>query len=248
MGDFAAEDGVIGLMQPTMGPVQIDGKPVAGKSTGDILLSIGRQVLGEDAAKGPLKWASFEELVKDEWKKLAKDYGAGQPFIDFWQASLERGGAWRSVAATAAAAKADLPRIAPAAAKLEGGGSHALLVYPSARFYDGRGADKPWLQEAPDVMTQITWDGWVEVPSATATQLALKRGDLVKLTSPYGSIELPAYPSDTIHQGRWRWRWDRGMPTRASMRASAASIRARTRWCCWGRHLRQHRAGCRTWP
>ena len=61
-GDFAAEDGVIGLMQPTMGPVQIDGKPVAGKSTGDILLSVGRQVLGEDAAKGPLKWASFEEL------------------------------------------------------------------------------------------------------------------------------------------------------------------------------------------
>ena len=50
-------------------------------------------------------------------------------------------------------------------------------------------------------MTQITWDGWVEVPSATATQLGLKRGDLVKLTSPYGSIELPAYPSDTIHQG-----------------------------------------------
>ncbi len=200
-GDFAAEDGVIGLMQPTMGPVQIDGKPVAGKSTGDILLSIGRQVLGEDAAKGPLKWASFEELVKDEWKKLAKDYGAGQPFIDFWQASLERGGVWRSVPAAAAAPKADLPRIAPAAAKLEGGGSHALLVYPSARFYDGRGADKPWLQEAPDVMTQITWDGWVEVPSATATQLALKRGDLVKLTSPYGSIELPAYPSDTIHPG-----------------------------------------------
>ena len=120
-GDFAAEDGVIGLMQPTMGPVQIDGKPVAGKSTGDILLSVGRQVLGEDAAKGSLKWASFEELVKDEWKKLAKDYGAGQPFNDFWQASLERGGAWRSVPAAAAAPKADLPRIAPAAAKLEGG-------------------------------------------------------------------------------------------------------------------------------
>jgi len=200
-GDFAAEDGVIGLMQPTMGPVQIDGKAVAGKSTGDILLSIGRQVLGEDAAKGPLKWASFEALVKDEWKKLAKDYGGGQPFNDFWQDSLERGGAWRSVPAAAAGAKADLPRVAPAAAKLEGGGTHALLVYPSLRFYDGRGADKAWLQEAPDVMTQITWDGWVEVPSATATKLALKRGDLVKLTSPYGSIELPAYPSDTIHDG-----------------------------------------------
>ena len=163
-GDLPPRTASSGSMQPTMGPVQIDGKPVAGKSTGDILLSVGRQVLGEEAAKGPLKWASFEELVKDEWKRLAKDYGAGQPFVDFWQASLERGGAWRSMTAVAAVPRADLPRIAPAAAPLEGGGSHALLVYPSARFYDGRGADKPWLQEAPDVMTQITWDGWVEIP------------------------------------------------------------------------------------
>ncbi len=201
-GDFAAEDGVVGLMQPTMGPVQIDGKPVAGKSTGDILLSVGRQALGEDAAaKGPLKWASFEELLKDEWKKLAKEYGGGQSFIEFWQASLERGGVWRTVPAAAVAPKAVGAGPAPAAAKLEGNGSHALLVFPSARFYDGRGADKPWLQEAPDVMTQITWDGWVEVPSETATRLALKRGDLVKLTSPHGSIELPAFPSETIHPG-----------------------------------------------
>jgi molybdopterin-containing oxidoreductase family iron-sulfur binding subunit len=201
-GDFAADDGVVGLMQPTMGPVQIDGKSVAGKSTGDILLSVGRQALGEDAAaKGPLKWASFEELLKDEWKKLAKEYGGGQSFIEFWQASLERGGVWRTVPAAAVAPKAVGAGPATAAATLEGNGSHALLVFPSARFYDGRGADKPWLQEAPDVMTQITWDGWVEVPSETATRLGLKRGDLVKLTSPHGSIELPAFPSDTIHPG-----------------------------------------------
>ena len=36
--------------------------------------------------------------------------------------------------------------------------SHALIVYPVARFYDGRGADQPWLQEAPDTMTQVAWD------------------------------------------------------------------------------------------
>jgi molybdopterin-containing oxidoreductase family iron-sulfur binding subunit len=48
-------------------------------------------------------------------------------------------------------------------------------------------------------MTQVTWDGWVEVPAATATRLDLRRGDIVKLTSPHGSIELPAYPSETVH-------------------------------------------------
>src|SRR5262245_8152710 len=198
-GDFSSEDGVIALMQPAMGPVQIDGKPVAGKSTGDILLSIGRQALGEDAAsKGPLRWGSFEEFLKEEWKKLAKEYGSS-PFAEFWQAALERGGVWRQVPTAAVSLKSDAARVAVAPAKLEGNGSHALLVYPSTRFYDGRGADKPWLQEAPDVMSQVTWDGWVEIPAETAARLDLKRGDLVKLTSPYGSIELPAYPSESLH-------------------------------------------------
>jgi molybdopterin-containing oxidoreductase family iron-sulfur binding subunit len=200
-GDYVAEAGVIGLMQPAMGPVQIDGKPVEGKSTGDLLLSIGRQALGEDAAKSPLKWDSFEAFLKEEWKKLAKEFGGGQSFPEFWQASLDRGGAWRAAPAAAAPLRPEAGRVAATAATLEGGGSHALLVYPSARFYDGRGADKPWLQEAPDTMTQITWDGWVEVPAATAAQLELRRGDIVKLTSPHGSIELPAYPSESLHPG-----------------------------------------------
>src|SRR3972149_11466899 len=45
-GDYAAREGVIGLMQPAMGPVVIDGKPVEGRAAGDILLSVGRLALG----------------------------------------------------------------------------------------------------------------------------------------------------------------------------------------------------------
>jgi molybdopterin-containing oxidoreductase family iron-sulfur binding subunit len=196
-GDYAAEEGLIGLIQPAMGPVSIDGKPVEGKSVGDILLSIGRRAVGEEAAKRSLKWASFAEFLKGEWSKLAKDYG--QPFDEFWQAALQRGGVWRAASAAPVNLRSEAARPATAAAKLDGAGSHALLVYPSLRFYDGRGADKPWLQEAADTMTQIAWDGWVEVPAATAAQLGLRRGDIVKLTSPHGNIELPAYPSELIH-------------------------------------------------
>ncbi len=198
-GDYVAEEGVIGLMQPAMGPVEIDGKAVEAKSTGDILLSVGRQALGTEEGKGPLKWASFQEYVTEEWKKLAATFGGAKSFPDFWEASLKRGGVWRPVSAAGAAARVDATRVPAAPAKLEGDGTHALLVYPSARFYDGRGADKPWLQEAPDTMTQVAWDGWVEVPTETAAKLGLRRGDIVRLTSPHGSIELPAYPSELIH-------------------------------------------------
>jgi molybdopterin-containing oxidoreductase family iron-sulfur binding subunit len=205
-GDYAPRDGVIGLMQPTMGPVAIDGKPVEGRATGDILLSVGRQALGSAEGKGPLKWASFEDYVREQWQGLGREYGAGKSSPDFWEESLRRGGAWRASvvaagAAAAAGAKIDVSRLGALPAKLEGDGTHALIVYPSMRFYDGRGADEPWLQEAPDTMTQIAWDGWVEVPGETAARLGLSRGDIVKLTSPHGSIELPAWPSPTLHPG-----------------------------------------------
>src|SRR6266851_3775434 len=177
-GDYAARDGVIGLMQPTMGPVTMDGKPVDGKSTGDILLLLGRRALGTEEGKGSLKWGSFEEYVREQWQGLARQHGGGKTFADFWEESLRRGGVW-GAPATAAMGKANIGRLTGGPAKLEGDGTHALLLYPSARFYDGRSADKPWLQEAPDVMTQIAWDGWVEVPVETADKLALGRGDMV---------------------------------------------------------------------
>ena len=47
-GDYAAGATVLGLMQPAMGPVEIAGKAVEGKSLGDILLSLGRQALGSE--------------------------------------------------------------------------------------------------------------------------------------------------------------------------------------------------------
>src|SRR5262249_30669972 len=45
-GDYSSQDGVIGLMQPAMGPVLIEGKPAQGKSAGDVFLSVGRKALG----------------------------------------------------------------------------------------------------------------------------------------------------------------------------------------------------------
>ncbi len=200
-GDYAAEDRVVGLMQPTMGPVEIEGKPVEGKSAGDLLLSLGRQALGSEQGKGPLPWASFQDLVKEQWKGLARAARRDKEFDAFWEESLRKGGAFRQAAAPPVALRPEAGRIKAEPARLEGPGSHALLVYPSARFYDGRGADQAWLHEAPDSMTQITWDGWVEVPAETARKLGLSRGDLVALTSPHGTIELPAYPSESLHPG-----------------------------------------------
>jgi molybdopterin-containing oxidoreductase family iron-sulfur binding subunit len=50
-------------------------------------------------------------------------------------------------------------------------------------------------------MTQAVWDAWIEVPTDTASKLGVAPGDVVRVTSPQGAIELPAYVSPSLHPG-----------------------------------------------
>ncbi len=193
-GDFVPREGVLGLMQPTMPPV-FDSRAV-----GDVLLSVGRQVLAAPEGKGPFRWPTFGDYLKEQWRGIAREVAPATPFDQFWEQALRRGGAWKDVPTVSVQARP--AAISGAAAPLEGeAGGLTLLAYPSSRFYDGRGADKPWLQEAPDTMTQVAWDCWVEIPAERAKMLQVRQGDLVRIASPHGAIELPAYVSESLHPG-----------------------------------------------
>ncbi len=184
-GDYAPREGVVGLMQPTMAPVR-DSLPL-----GDALLRIARAVLGGEQGKGPLPWPSFQEYVRATWEPVVKDR---------WEAALQQGGVWRDVPAAAVMAKVGAVEAAPA--KFEGDAiGLTLLAYPSIRFYDGRSAGSAWLHEAPDAITQAVWDAWVEVPAETAAKLGVANGDVLRVKSPHGALELPAYVSPTLHPG-----------------------------------------------
>jgi anaerobic selenocysteine-containing dehydrogenase/Fe-S-cluster-containing dehydrogenase component len=188
-GDFSPREGVLGLMQPTMLPVR-DALPV-----GDALLRIGRAVLGAEEGKGPLPWTTFQQYLRTAWEASLR----GQP--DGWEGALQRGGIWKdapaAVAVTAKTTALDVGRPA-----LEGDASApVLLAYPSLRFYDGRSSGSAWLHEIPDPMTQDAWDAWVEIPTATATRLGVSNGDVIKVSSPHGAVELPAYVSVSLHPG-----------------------------------------------
>ena len=186
-GDYAPQEGVTGLLQPTMSPVR-DARPM-----GDVLLAVGRAVLGTEEGKGPLPWTTFEQYVRAAWEPVVK----GQ-----WEAALQQGGVWRDVAPAAVTAAPKLERLDAAPARLEGPGDGlVLLPYPSLRFYDGRSATRAWLQEVPDPMTQVAWDPWVEINTQTAARLGIRQGDVVRVTSPHGAIELPAYLSSSMHPG-----------------------------------------------
>src|SRR5690349_7592205 len=68
-----------------------------------------------------------------------------------------------------------------------------LLVCPSIALHDGRGANKPWLQELPDPVSKITWHGWVEVHPDTAAKWQVANGDVLLLKSPHGAVRAPVW-------------------------------------------------------
>jgi molybdopterin-containing oxidoreductase family iron-sulfur binding subunit len=79
--------------------------------------------------------------------------------------------------------------------------SATLIVYPHAVLHDGRGANKPWLQELPDPVSKIAWHAWAEVHPETAAGWGVARGDIVLLKSRAGTVRAPVWVTPTIRPG-----------------------------------------------
>jgi len=74
-----------------------------------------------------------------------------------------------------------------------------LLTIPSIRFFDGRGANKPWLCEVPDTLTQVAWQTPILLHPETLAGRGLKQGDIVQVESRWGRLEAPVYESPGVH-------------------------------------------------
>ncbi len=73
-----------------------------------------------------------------------------------------------------------------------------FIAYPTIQFFDGRMANRPFLQEMPDPVTQITWAGWVEINPETARKLNVEKGDLLTIRSEHGTVSGTAFPYSGI--------------------------------------------------
>lgn len=66
-------------------------------------------------------------------------------------------------------------------------------AYLSTQFHDGHSSHLPWMQELPDPASSAMWELPVEIDPKTAANLNIKNGDRVRVESPHGSLEAPAY-------------------------------------------------------
>ena len=81
--------------------------------------------------------------------------------------------------------------------------AHGLTLVTTARqgLYDGRHANLPWLQEAPDQISKAVWDSWAEIHPKTATKIGVKDGDYVSIQSKGGSITTRVFIYKGVHPG-----------------------------------------------
>ncbi len=68
-----------------------------------------------------------------------------------------------------------------------------FLAVPSIRLYDGRGANKSWLNEIPDPVTSIAWETMVMIHPATLEQHGFAHGDVLTIASGDNAISAPVY-------------------------------------------------------
>ena len=190
-GDYSPRTGVIGLLQPVMGPV-FDTRPL-----GDILIRTGKQAAGD----GAFPWTNFYAYLRQSWGRVKAAVAPQAPDEGFWEESVMRGGVWQGVPVPPPATGGPEPYAFPAPPPAPPAGSFAFTAFPTVQFYDGRDARKPWIQEFPDPIALVTWGGWAEISTADADRMQLKRGDMLRLTSAGGSVELPALPIYSVPPG-----------------------------------------------
>ena len=155
----------------------------------DVFLDLADRLGGP--AKQALPWPNTVEFMKATLATLVgkpAPYDTSNP-AKIWGGWRQYGGWWDdSVSAETPASAPSFPGpISVERPVFEGeGGEYPYLLYPylGVSLSDGRGADQPWLQEAPDPMTTTSWQTWVEINPVTAQELGVADNSVVKITSP----------------------------------------------------------------
>ncbi len=183
---YQPEQAVISMQQPLMEKLY-----PATKGFGDILLDM----LKLRKVEGYTDFSDYYAFLQDAFAALPTEFKNGVDNASFWNQTLASG--FISIPKQNANITANALDIA---ITLPGENiNYGLSLLPAIRLgmWDGRHANIPWLQEAPDQITKAVWGSWAEIHPKTASRLGLVTGDFIKVESVKGDVEVPVY----IHRG-----------------------------------------------
>lgn len=192
---------VISSQQPVVTPVYDN------RATADVLLAVAQSI---PAAASALKWKDEVSYLKEMFAQVPVGEQGGTTANERWIRYQQHGGWWPTPSQAASYTPSSLPASQKAAAltPIPFQGSEAdypyfLHPFMNSLLSDGSGANLPWLQGSPDTNTSIMWQTWAAINPTTAQKLNVKQGDVVKVTSPNGSLDaqvyvFPAIRPDTV--------------------------------------------------
>ena len=226
---YAGDDATHGTLQPTMGRI------TQAPALGDIFLDL----LPADKRPADNYQALVTRAVLAEGREQSETA---------WLRTIQQGGRFADAGDRGKAPGTDLNAATVLAAGLEKlnakPASATLVAPPSIRFFDGRGANRPWLIETPDTLTQIPWQTPVLCHPDTLASLGAVDGDLIVLKTRTGEIEAPAYgyagvvpdavvvPAGQGHATFGRWASGQGINPLALMDAGVDNAAGAPAFAC----------------
>lgn len=183
--EYGGWSGIVSTLQPTMGNLN------GGPHLGDVFL---------DAAWGPEKPVNdYQTYLMALLQRSEKIRGEKD-----WLTTLQQGGIFDLTAQVAPSRTEKMSDELQAlfSPKPERDKSEYVFVAaPSIRFFDGRGANRPWLCEIPGPLTRVAWHTPVLIHPETLHSLGLKQEDVIKIQSPRGNLEAPVYETEGVRPG-----------------------------------------------
>jgi anaerobic selenocysteine-containing dehydrogenase len=165
------------------------------QQTGDVLLAIAEELGLAEA----LPWATMQDVVREQAEALRGAGGGNIQAADdaalYWTELIQTG-VWMDQEAGAgdAGAGGAMPAMAdPEFAGDEGEYPFHLIPYESTSLGAGQYAHLPWMQALPDPITTVAWASWVNLNPETAEELEVGTGDIVRVTTPAGELEIQVY-------------------------------------------------------
>ena len=185
---YQPKGAAISMTQPLMQQIHPETK-----AFGDILLGM----LKYHGVKGYEGFDDYYAYLRSALKSLPAAVKGGQSDDVFWATTLQQG--FIKASTSGAALKSvvgDLTQVGYQAAT-----DFPMHLVPSTHqnMWDGRNANLPWLQEAPDQVSKIYWSSWAELHPKTAAKLGVKEGDFIRVESAQGAVEVQVYIYKGVH-------------------------------------------------
>ncbi len=192
--DYPQGAPVLNIQQPVVEPLYET------MQTGDAILKAASMAGVDIGVKS--QEMMIEKMVgkfRSEWKGIPTEFREKKA----WEFLLQKGGWWPekketypdNVRPAAEKDRSPLPEIRVDDPTFSGKDAFPLHLHPygTVNMANGSVTNLTWLLEMPEPMTTLSWGAWVEINPKTAQKHNITDGDVLKVESIYGSVEIPAY-------------------------------------------------------